>query len=79
MTTNTTPTEAVGAVLFSDYCRSCVQSCGCSRLDVVVEPDAIHWPGPGQSITATYTCPDGHRWRCRWSPTYLPVHPETKG
>lgn len=76
MTTTTRPTEAVEAVYFPDFCRSCVEGCGCARLDTVTEPDEIAWDGPGTSVTATYECPSGHRWTCRWSPTYLPVHPQ---
>lgn len=74
-----TNTEAPDAALFTDYCRSCVESCGCARLAVLTEPIEIHWPGPGQSITATYECANGHRWRCGWSPQYLPVHPNPEG
>lgn len=70
----TTTSEAVGAVVFADYCRECTERCGCGRLDAVTEPTAIDWPGPGQAITATYECPNGHQWRCRWSPEYL--HPQ---
>lgn len=59
---------------FPDYCRSCVEQCGCGRWDTLTEPDEIEWPGPGSTLTARYQCSGGHEWTCRWSPELLALH-----
>lgn len=50
----------------TDYCATCARRPGCSRLDTFTVPHAVHWPGPGQGITAEYECVEGHVWTCHW-------------
>jgi hypothetical protein len=57
-----------------DYCKGCVDECGCERLDTLTEPFEVHWPGPGSMLTGRYECGSGHKWTCYWSSELLAVH-----
>lgn len=74
----TTTDEAVPVTeeWFPDYCRHCVDECGCGRWDTVTEPFEVHWPGPGSMLTGRYECDNGHQWKCFWSAELLTMHPQ---
>lgn len=69
----TTLTETDECTWLCDYCATCAAGPDCSRLDVIVEPDEIEWPG-GAVVTARYRCGCGHEWTCHWSSELLTVH-----
>jgi hypothetical protein len=54
-----------------DYCRGCVEVCGCGRTDTLTEPFEISWNGTGSMMIARYECGCGHMWACHWSPEVL--------
>lgn len=54
-----------------DYCRTCVDECGCGRTDTLTDPFQIDWEGTGSMLIARYLCGFGHVWTCRWSPEML--------
>lgn len=57
-----------------DYCKSCVEQCGCGRWDTLTEPDVVECSVTSDALrmVAAYRCPNGHGWTTRFT---QPLHP----